>query len=125
MQFPKWLSYVALAATILTQLTAEFGKIKPAYGMITAFVAGALMLFTKSAIDNVFKLGAGWSVAGALIVVGALFTYSGGPEWTAVIGEGTLRILSSLGAILTTIGQGLRIGPPDDPSDPGDGGPPV
>ena len=119
MQFPKWLSYVTLAATILTQVVAEASSIKPIYGMIVAFVAGALMLFTRSAIDHIFKLGAGWSFAGILVIAGSLFTYSGGPEWTDIIGTGNLAILSSLGAILTTIGKGLRFGPPplDPPND--------
>jgi hypothetical protein len=111
MQLPKWLGYVAMIATILTNLTAEAGKIKPVYGVITAFAAGLLALFTKSVMANIISLGHGVTIAGVVLVAGSIASFAAGPAWTDVIGAGHLQFLSSLGAMLSIIGAGLKVGP--------------
>src|SRR5262245_53570200 len=110
MELPKWLSWVALAAMILTQLTAELGKIKPVYGVLVAFWAWLLALFTRSVIDNIFKLGKNWTVAGAVLIARTLITYAASPDWAALLGQHGVERLGLVGAILTIIGQGLKAG---------------
>ena len=111
MQIPSWLAKLVLLASILTAIATNLTTLNPVYGVVALAVAGVLTAFSDS--FKSFVVPQGVTIAGLLLVAGAVLSYVASPENGGVfsfITPAKLVAVGQVGAILTTIGEKLRMG---------------
>ena len=111
MQIPSWLAKLVLLASILTAIATNLTTLNPVYGVVALAVAGVLTAFSDS--FKSFVVPQGVTIAGLLLVAGSVLSYVASPENGGVfsfITPAKLVALGQVGAILTTIGEKLRMG---------------